>query len=265
MDQQTVPAVPDTNRSQVVERVAQILAGISHGGSQGRRLKDLALETGIARPSVHRLLQELMQVGFVVQKADRTYALGPQLFTLGLSAPSPVRDLAGLRQLAQALADECGDVVYVALKQFDGVRYLIRAEGEFPIRTHTVVVGDVKPFSSSYSGLALLAHMSEEEQQVQINRLALDAPREWADEHRNALRRQMREKLQEVRQLGYCSGQNVVMPGVAGIAACIPSLTSAPYMTVSISAVEYRLDAARVAEIAPRLLRTASAMQAFIL
>ena len=54
------------------------------------------------------------------------------------------------------------------------------------------------------------------------------------------------------------------MPGISGMAAPIPSATRQPYMTVSISAVEDRLHADRVKELAPQLLKTARDMSVFI-
>lgn len=264
MDTETAGADTGGGRPQVVERVARILGEISRRGAVGARLKDIALDTGIARPSVHRLLGELAAVGFVEQRADRRYALGPAMFALGLSAPNPVRDLAGIRRAAQALADHCGDVVYVGLRKFDGVHYLLRAEGSYPIRTHLVSVNDSKPYTAGYAGLALLASLCEEERAAIIRRLALDAPREWVEQHRHRLEREIREKVDDVLAQGWCGGRNIVMPGIAGMAAPVRSATQPPYMAVSISAIEERLGAERARELAPRLLETARQMANFI-
>ena len=251
-------------RTQVVTRVAELLSRISREGPRGARLKDLALDTGIARSSVHRLLGELCAVRLVQQGSDRRYTLGPAMFSLGLSAPSPIRDFQRLRALAQALADECGDVVYLSLRQFHGVHYLLRAEGDYPIRTHLVSVGDTKPFTASYSGLALLAHMDQGLQREALHRLALDAPEDWIQAHRVQLERSLRDKLADTLRQGYCAGPNTVMPGVAGMAAPVLSRSQAPYMALSISAVEPRLNPDRVQALAPSLLKTAALMSEWI-
>ena len=94
--------------------------------------------------------------------------------------------------------------------------------------------------------------------------LALDAPADWVERHRHQLERQIRDKIEEVRTLGYCAGPNIVMPGVAGMAAPVPSATREPYMSLSISAIEERLHAERVRELAPRLLKTARAISEYI-
>ena len=255
---------PPPGKTQVIDRVARVLMEISRQGASGARLKDIAISTEIARPTVHRMLNELLQVGFITQLADRRYALGPTLFSLGLSAPNPIHDLTAIKQIAQSLADYCGDVVYVALRKFDGVHYLLRVEGNYPIRTHVVSVNDSKPFTASYSGLALLNALSEAERREAINRLALDAPRDWVEKNRRQLERQIREKIAEVRTLGYCAGKNIVMPGIAGMAAPIPSATRSAYMTISISAIEERLSADRIKELAPRMLKAAREISEFI-
>lgn len=254
------PPAAEAIRPQLVERIARLLAAVSRQGAAGARLKELALDTGIARPTVHRLLGELAAVGYVQQQPDRRWVLGPALFALGLAAPTPIHDLHAVRRIAQGLADACGDVVYVALRRLDGVHYLLRCEGSYPIRTHLVAAGDTKPLTAGYAGLALLASMDEGEQRQRIQRLALDAPADWLEHNRWGVERSLREKLDEVRRLGYCAGPNVVMPGVAGMAAPVPSRSRAPYMAVSISAVEQRLLPERVRELAPRLLEAATAI-----
>lgn len=254
----------DPARPQVVERVARVLAAVSSQGAAGAQLKQLALDTGIARPTVHRLLGELAAVGYVQQRPDRRWTLGPTLFSLGLSAPTPIRDLQAVRRIAQTLADDCGDVVYVALRRLDGVHYLLRCEGSYPIRTHLVAAGDTKPLTAGYAGLALLATLDEAEQRQHIQRMALDAPSDWVEHNRWSVERTIREKLAEVAARGWCAGPNVVMPGVAGMAAPVPSRARRPYMALSISAVEQRLHPERVAALAPCLMAAAHAIGAFI-
>lgn len=139
----------------VVERSAVILRAVATAGASGARLLDIAHETGISRPTVHRILNELADVGFVSQTEDKHYRLGSELFLLGLRAPRPQWDLPEIRQVLEALAEQTGDTVYLAMREFDGVRYLMRLEGNYPVRALVVEVGESKPFDETYSGLAL--------------------------------------------------------------------------------------------------------------
>ena len=243
------------NPANVVARAAAVLEAVARASAEGARLVDLANATGIARPSVHRLLQDLTEVGYIEQGADRLYRLGSGLFMLGLNAPTPGWDLTAIRPIAAALAEVSEDTVYVAVRQFDGVHYLLRTEGAYPIRAQLVDVGDTKPYTSSYSGLALLSTLGAAEQDKALASRAFDAPEGWlGDTDVEAL---LRGKLADVSTQGYCGGASVVMPGVAGMAAPVISRTQRPYMAISISAVEARLTPARMAELAPHLLEAA--------
>jgi len=245
----------------VVARAATILAAVARS-SDGARLVDLANETGIARPSVHRLLGDLIEVGYITQGPDRLYRLGSGLFMLGLNAPTPGWDLAAIRPIAQALADETGDTVYLSVRQFDGVHYLVRAEGDYPIRAQLVDVGDTKPYTSSYSGLALLSTLSPAEQTKAIAARTFDVPEGWLGE--TDIPQLLRHTIVDVQSQGWCGGASIVYPGVAGMAALVPSSTQRPYMAISISAVEARLTDKRIAELSTPLLAAANEISSLI-
>lgn len=239
----------------VVERSAAILHAVAAAGSTGARLLDISAETGISRPTVHRILQELGDVGFVQQGADKLYLLGPQLFLLGLNAPTPGWDLAAMRSILEDLAAECGDTVYLAMRQFDGVHYLLRVEGAHPVRALVVDVGDTKPFTASYAGLALLSGMPALDQNRAIANRSFDAPEGWLGE--TDVSALLRQKMQDVATKGYCAGAGVVYPGISGMAAPVPRSTGHPVLAVSISATEDRLSPERIVSLAPTLISTA--------
>ncbi|ADZ90913.1 IclR family transcriptional regulator [Marinomonas mediterranea] len=248
----------------LVGKVALILSNLS-SSRKGVRLKTLVLESGIAHASVHRILSDLKEVGFVQQLPDKSYQLGPALFTLGLSAPSPIHDMDKLKEYAQELADDCGDLVYVSLKQLNGVRYIIACKGDSPILPNTIQQGDYKPFTASYSGIVLLSYLDEEQQRSWIHKPQLDAPLEWVDEHRFSLQRNIPKMIKEMKDKQYIYAQDLVLPGVSGISTVIPSKNSKlPYMTVSISATSDRLNKETAMKLVPKLLNTAKKMSTLI-
>ncbi|MFF0014028.1 IclR family transcriptional regulator [Streptomyces sp. NPDC005374] len=55
-------------------------------------LAELALRTGLPKPTAHRLVGELVRLGLVERTAEGGYRIGLELFVLGQSAPS-VREL----------------------------------------------------------------------------------------------------------------------------------------------------------------------------
>ncbi|MFF9854235.1 IclR family transcriptional regulator [Streptomyces litmocidini] len=245
--------------------MTDILSAVARRGAEGARLLDIAEETGIARPSVHRILQELMEAGYIQQHSGKRYGLGAALYTLGLSAPSPIHDFASIERAARRLAQQTGDTVYVAIRRLDSVHYLTRAEGSYPIRAEIVEVGETVPLGVTFAGIALLSWHEPEavEAQLRSNRRFQRTVRGAPQDLHETLAT-VRQEIAQVREHGYCFDRDTAMPGVSGMAAPIPSETAEPYMALTISAINDRLPPRRVDELAPLLLRTAREMTSCI-
>lgn len=251
--------------SGVLPRAHILLRLIAHAGPEGLRLKDIAEQAGIARPTVHRMLQDLSAIGFVDQLSNRKYTLGSELFWLGQAAPLPFEGLPSIKAIVNRLALSTRDTVYVSVREATGVRYLLRLEGDYPLQTRVVTPGDLKPFTSSYSGLALLAHLPNATQEAALSHITLDTSLVDDDPWSEAEREQhMREALEQTRSMGWCSGAGLVMPGLSGIAATVPSKLGPPVAAISVSAAESRLTFQRALDLAPEVLATAAEIGAII-
>ncbi|WP_320776421.1 IclR family transcriptional regulator [Streptomyces sp. CRN 30] len=86
----------------VLARGALLLRACGEGAG-ALTLAELALRTGLPKPTAHRLAGELVRLGLVERTADGTYRIGLQLFVLGQSAPS-------LRELRDAALPYLGDL-----------------------------------------------------------------------------------------------------------------------------------------------------------
>src|SRR5256886_12304088 len=124
------------NTIQSIDRAAAILKALASGP---RRLgvSELADRLGLARPTVHGLLQTLQTHGFVEQdKNSEKYQLGPGLLQLGYS----YLDLNELRArsipYADRLAARTGEAVRVGVMHGTRVvvvHHVFRPRGTFPI------------------------------------------------------------------------------------------------------------------------------------
>ncbi|MGN5765187.1 helix-turn-helix domain-containing protein [Acinetobacter calcoaceticus] len=248
----------------LTNKIAHILLSLS-SSKNGMRLKELVLETGIAHASTHRILNDLIKVGFVQQLDNKIYQLGPELFTLGLSAPIPILDLNNLEKFAQELADECGNLVCIGLKQFNGVRYISVCKGGNPIIPYIINKGDLKPFTATFSGLALLAYLKEGDQRNWIQKPQLEAPVEWILANHLNFKKTIPNLIDKMKKDNYIYAQNLVYPNVSGITTVIPTKNAEiPYMTLSISAVNDKLQPEKADELIPKLIRTANKMSKLI-
>ena len=72
--------------AQTVRRALALLRLVATGQEAGVRLTDLSEMSGLSRPTVHRLLQVLLDEGAVERGAgSRNYRIGPEMLLLGLA------------------------------------------------------------------------------------------------------------------------------------------------------------------------------------
>ena len=244
----------------VLPRAAVLLRLLSEADEPGLRLQDLVPLSGLARPTVHRLLADLADLGVVERTATRHYRLGRALeeLALALPTPGPLRHLDETRALLQELATDIGDTVYLAQRNYRSATYLMRCDGDSPIRVFSVHVGEVKPLATSYAGVALLAGLDEPLRERAIAETAANPPSRWLPRDADALAERLRTLVTQVHERGWCGGLPVV-PDVAGIACPVPHPSgSSPVLSITISAAEARMPAARVDELAGRLVEVAA-------
>jgi IclR family transcriptional regulator, acetate operon repressor len=129
--------------------------------------------TGWPKPTVHRMLTQLENGGWLVREPDgRHYALAPRLLrlsetALSNSARQGVRH-AVLRQLVSELGESCN---LTALSGAEVV-YLDRVEAAFPLRME-LRAGTRVPVHCSASGKLFLAWMSARRRSALLDGLAL--------------------------------------------------------------------------------------------
>lgn len=161
---------------------------------------ELSRLTGVPRPTVTRLAGTLVTLGLMKQEAgsDR-YMLGPGVVSLArvFLAGLDVRAIA--RPHMQALAEEAGGSVYLALP--DGLDMVI-VEACRPRTTMLAPrldVGSRAPIANSALGRAYLWALPAEERARLIETMRLARGSDWA-----ALEPPMKRALQEGDKLGYC-------------------------------------------------------------
>lgn len=242
--------------SELTRKVVSILTALAQRGESGIRLVDAARVTELPRPTVHRILKELMDAGFVTRADSGTYGLGPAVFELSLGAPTPIVDMAGLRDAAQALADRCGDIVYVAVRQFDGVNYVVRAEGDYPLQSR-IPIGTNRALANSYAGVALLPFLDSERRERAIASRLRGLDPDAAD----SVRARIEDLIAQVRTRGVAAAPDLVLPGVSGMSTPIRTPQTVPYAALAISAISARLPEDRIGPLARLLLATEKQMR----
>ncbi|MEU9283495.1 IclR family transcriptional regulator [Streptomyces sp. NPDC048275] len=120
-------------------------------------LAELALRTGLPKPTAHRLIGELVRLGLVERTPEGCYRIGLALFVLGQSAPS-VRELrdAALPYLGD-LHQETQENVHLAVPDGPDTLFLAKITGRraTPIVSRT---GGRLPAHCTATGKVFLAH-----------------------------------------------------------------------------------------------------------
>jgi len=137
------------------------------------RLTDVVTDTGLNRPTVHRILRVLVEEGAVEQDtATRRYLIGGEVSLLGLarSARFPIRAIAEphLRHISEVL----GDTAFLTIRNGDDSVCIDRWPGNFPVKVLSIEIGARRPLGVGVSGLVLLASLQEPEAAEVVGRNA---------------------------------------------------------------------------------------------
>src|SRR6476660_9665270 len=140
---------------QSIERVFELLETMADaGGVIG--LSQLAAESGLPLPTIHRLVRTLVDLGYVRQEPSRQYALGPRILLLAESASSMLSSVAR-PHLAQ-LVDDLGETANLASLDGDEIVYIAQVPSRHSMRMFTEVGRHVLPHCTAV-GKAIMAHM----------------------------------------------------------------------------------------------------------
>src|SRR6266545_4248287 len=155
-------APPATYNVQSLERAAALLNCFSASEPE-LTIGELARRSHLPRSTVHRLVVNLVRLGFLArdQQSDR-YRLGLLLAELGTIALSRMGLREKARPIMDRLADETGEVVCLAVLEQNRSVYVEVVEGHHGLRLRATV-GSVAPLHASATGTVLLAYMPEAE------------------------------------------------------------------------------------------------------
>ena len=244
--------------TQSIERALALLLQVGRTDGEGARLTDLVAASGLAKPTARRALGALVRTGLLEQdETSRRYHLGPESYVLGTLAARrfgiQAQAIDGLVRLAQA----SGDTAFLSVRRDVHVVCLHREEGPFPIRSHVLQAGDRHPLRIGAGCLAVLAALPDDEigQAIAAN-AAIIAKRYPAYSPAS-----LREAVARTRKDGYALNPGLLMPGSWGIGVVVRDPRGRPVYSVSLAAIESRLDAARRDELVPLLKAEAAKLE----
>jgi IclR family transcriptional regulator, acetate operon repressor len=225
---------------QSVDRVFAVLECLADGGGS-LSLSELAAQTKLPMPTIHRLARSLVDQGYVRQEVSRRYALGPRMIRLGESASRMLGSWA--RPYLAGLVDRWGETANMAMLEGDACSYVAQVPSPRAVRMFTEVGRQVLPHYTGV-GKAILSTLPDQEVQALLARTGMPA-------HTLTTPEAMQEALEAVRRRGYAVDDGEQELGVRCVAVPVRGL---PFpAAISVSGPDSRVTLDAVAQIAPDL------------
>lgn len=248
------PPAPRISGVQSVERAFEILERIAAAGGEAS-LSDLAVQTSLPLPTIHRMLRTLSAIGYVIQSANRRYMLGPGLIRLGEVAHERLGLLA--RPELARLVESLGETANMAVLDLDMIVYVAQVPSPHSVRMFTEVGRRVHVHNTGV-GKAILAGLPEERVRTIIDRRGLPA----ATPRSIGTLAALLDDLEQIRGLGYAIDDGEQEVGVRCYAMAVPG-TPLP-TAISVSGPGGRVDAGFGERAVPELRRTVERLSAVL-
>ncbi|MEY4284715.1 MAG: IclR family transcriptional regulator [Betaproteobacteria bacterium] len=245
----------------ILERTLAILELLAQHG-EGLELVQVADRLGIPKSAVHRLLASLMHTGYVRQvKGHGQYLLTTKLVSMGLSylSQSGIVDVA--QPLLNQLAERSGELVRLSVVDGERLTWVARAQGARQGLRYDPDMGSDARLSCSSSGWAWLSTLDDNQALALLAHQGLGSPSDFGPNAPTSLQAVMAE-VQATRERGYSITVDTYTLGLSAISAPVRFAGQAAFGVVTIAGPSVRLDAPRMAELAPDLMACAQQLAA---
>lgn len=219
------------------------MAAITESG-EGMRLVDLCHATGLQRPTVCRLLEPLLEEGYVQRHGRFRYLPGPQLARAGQWTPQP-NVAARLRPVLESISAQCGDAVFLVVREGSQSNCIARHVGTYPVQVLLIQVGTMQPLGVGAAGLALLAALPDEEVSASI-----EDNSDVLSDYGGMTQQRLRMLVRATRERGWSVVGNHATLGVLGVGRVVRDSKKMPIAGISVASTIERMTRDRQKEIA---------------
>jgi len=216
-------------------------------------LQSLVEETGLPKPTLHRMLQQLESAGILQRDGDgRQYSTGVRLRRLAenLLLNSTMH---GARHIAlRKLVGEVGESGNITAFTGSEVVYLDRVETAAPLRFY-LHPGSRVPAHCSATGKLFLAQMTP----AQRRRLLAHGPLERFTANTITDFDALEREIETIKRNGYALDNEEFLPGLLCVAVLVPVERGHSNIGIAIQAPIIRLTPDKALDVLPALQRTA--------
>ncbi|AWI80749.1 IclR family transcriptional regulator [Parazoarcus communis] len=219
-------------------------------------LQSLVEETGLPKPTLHRMLQQLESAGMLQRDGDgRHYSTGMRLRRMAEQLLLNNTVHGARRAVLRQLVDEVGESCNLTALSGSEVLYLDRVETPAPLRFY-LHPGSRVPAHCSASGKLFLGQMSPS----QRKRLLEHTPLEKYTARTLTTFEALDAEVERVSRDGYAFDDEEFLPGLFCLAVLVPNPNGRSNTGIAIQAPVMRLSHDKVLKLLPALQRAAQAM-----
>jgi DNA-binding IclR family transcriptional regulator len=218
----------------------------------GRALAEISADTGIPKPTVHRLLATMERHGYVQQYPSGRYALGMRVVALGLFAAGSSTLLSIGRPILDRLVIECGETVHLGILQGESLLYVDRREPEDAAVRLAALPSPLTSLHASASGKVLLAFGDDE---LFRNVVAAGLMRYTSHTITEAVG--LRDEIAGIRAQGYAVNEQERFAGVRAVGVPIWHRSGSLIGAISAAGPIQRVDDRKIDELKVLLLKAA--------
>lgn len=219
-------------------------------------LQGLAEETGIPKPTLHRMLQQLESAGLLERSGDsRQYGTGVRLRKLAENLLLNDTFHGARHGVLRSLVNEIGESCNLTALSGNEVMYLDRVETPAPLRFY-LHSGSRVPVHCSASGKLFLAGMTPAQRQRLLGHAPLEAFTPKTLTNLDALE----EEIKQVKRQGFALDNEEFLPGLMCVAVLVPCTSGRSNLCVAVQAPIMRLTPDKALGLLPALQRAADAL-----
>jgi IclR family acetate operon transcriptional repressor len=243
----------DANSSvRAVERALQLIEVFAR--SRGPlSITDLSKTVDLAPSTVHRLVQTLMALGYVVQYAEsKRYGVGRGIAEVTRTMVLKYEFTRHAQPFLDALVEQTGETASLSALYGPSAIYLNQSESKNVMRVSNGV-GSLVPLHCTAAGKIFLADFAPRTLRDTLQHTGLEA----LTQHSITTRKALDKELERVKKLGYAVDNEEFALGARCIATALRGSSGAVVAAISLSAPASRLPVERVPEVAVLVQRAA--------
>ncbi len=218
----------------------------------------LAAQTGMPKASIHRLLQQLEEVGLVRRGLDeKTYFIGHALKRLSIDTVGTLSRCGTVREIIASLVEDIDETCNLGVLDGSEVLYLERVECRQPLRL-LLSSGSRVPLHATATGKLILAYLPEGKAEQLIGDRELEAFTEAT-----LTNKMLRQELSNIRKSGHSVNRQESIHGVFGVAVPVFDASGHVIAGLAAHAPTSRLDDANYERVLPKLKVAADQISEF--